>query len=345
MQIIPTKSTGSKFYSYECNNMAQEEMNLITSSGITLSGFDLTQIAKSVANYVGSADFYTCGGTANAYILSSVATMLTPTSYVDGLRVKFRPNATCTGTSTVNVASLGVKTIKQIDGATDLSAGDLLINQVAEIVFNLSNNVFELQSQTQSQGFHTGWWMFTIDTVAPPGWILYANAPQIGTFEGTAFIGDASSGANIRDNADCELLFKKIWTSSSSPSSNTICVVHGGAIGASADADWTAHRKINLPFLNGRAFGAANGLGIPAVYEGERAHTSTIPETAPHYHRGQIANGANYGRVNFMDGTINMGEYLKTLNQFNPNTGQEVVTVTPHNIIQPTTYFNAIMKL
>jgi hypothetical protein len=70
-------------------------------------------------------------------------------------------------------------------------------------------------------------------------------------------IGDASSGATARANADCEALFLAGWALG--------WTVVGGA-GASASADWAAHKQITLPDHRGRTMAAPdNNLGASSA--------------------------------------------------------------------------------
>lgn len=72
------------------------------------------------------------------------------------------------------------------------------------------------------------WW-----TTAPTGWLRCDSKT----------VGDGSSGATARANADAENLFVYLWNADAS--SNNL-IVSGGK-GASAAADWAAHKTITLP--------------------------------------------------------------------------------------------------
>lgn len=69
----------------------------------------------------GTINFAVDTGAADAYL---VALPYTPSGYVDGLEIVFRPLNANTGAATVNVNSLGVKSLKRADGSA-LSAGDI----------------------------------------------------------------------------------------------------------------------------------------------------------------------------------------------------------------------------
>lgn len=71
-------------------------------------------------------------------------------------------------------------------------------------------------------------------------------------------IGDASSSATGRANADCEALFKHLWTQ------DVYLAVSGGR-GASAQADWDAHKRITLPDARGRSLHGRDSMGTSAA--------------------------------------------------------------------------------
>lgn len=333
MRNVANKIIGSKFFHEDCNSMASEEENLVLTSGQTLVEADSYQISKAAAIYAASSDFYVDSGTANNYILSAIGTRQTPIAYVDGMRIRFRTSNPNTGTSTVNVAALGVKTIKKEDGIFDLGAGDIPANHVNELVYNASTGFFELYSHKyENQVFRTGWWTFAIDVVAPPGWIIYGNIDQTQTT-----IGDASSGALVRANADCEALFKLIWIQII----DLYCPVIGGR-GVSADADWNAHKQICLPYLyGGRSFACLNAYTSNGYYEGQRTQSFGAANNASHSHSFSYSNplsGTGEG-VHGNDGASQ--KYPQTTTSNTGATGSNA----PFSVIPPTIYFPVIMKL
>jgi hypothetical protein len=99
-----------------------------------------------------------------------------------------------------------------------------------------------------SAAFSTGDAKLSIKISADAGWVKCDD--------GT--IGDGSSGASTRANDDCEDLFLLLWINVS----DTYAPVTGGR-GATAAADWAAHKKIALTKQLGRALiiaGAGSGL-------------------------------------------------------------------------------------
>ena len=83
----------------------------------------------------------TAGGTSDAKTLTfSVA----PAAYYNGQRFAFIANTTNTTTATLNVNSLGAKTIKKnVSGTlTNLSASDMVSGMFCEVAYNTSNDCF-----------------------------------------------------------------------------------------------------------------------------------------------------------------------------------------------------------
>lgn len=74
-------------------------------------------------------------GAADAYV---VTLRPAPASYTTGLRIVFQAVNANTGTSTINVNGLGVKTIKK-NVSSNLAAGDLASGQIAIIVYDGTN--------------------------------------------------------------------------------------------------------------------------------------------------------------------------------------------------------------
>ena len=139
MENIATKVTGDPYTAPEFNTSNNELKNLITNTGVTLSGGDVTQIGKSIANIVGSVSFYLETGAADAYILNVTGAFQAPTDYRNGMWVRFRASNTNTGASTINVSSLGVQSIKKADGTTDPDAGDISTLNDTVIIYDGSN--------------------------------------------------------------------------------------------------------------------------------------------------------------------------------------------------------------
>lgn len=90
-------------------------------------------------------DLVTTGGSANTY---TITPRIGITAYVHGQRFHIKISATNTTTSTANVNALGAKTIKKINGTTDLTSGDLVIGSHHEIEYDSATDVFMLLTPT-----------------------------------------------------------------------------------------------------------------------------------------------------------------------------------------------------
>lgn len=93
----------------------------------------------------------------------------------------------------------------------------------------------------------------------------YKFRPAPGTLTGWVrlnghTIGNASSGASERANADTQALFIYIWTTFSNPTANLMCPVVGG-LGANALADFNANKQITLLDGRGRAMFGVDDMG------------------------------------------------------------------------------------
>lgn len=180
---------------------------------------------------------------------------------------------------------------------------------------------------------------------AKTGWVIAADGS----------IGDASSGASERANADCQNLFELLWTNIS----NTWAPVSGGR-GLSNTADWAAHKTITLPKALGRAMGiAGTGSGLTARVLGQVLGEETHSLTA-----GEIPN-LTIGDGTFTVGATSGGQFIAsgsgTEGKITNTSGNPVdatgatVTVTglatnntgsgAHNNMQPTTFSNMFIKL
>lgn len=141
MQNIPTKSTGDSLTAAEFNQIPDELENVILSTGQTLSGADLFQLAKAMAHYAAEGDYYIESGAADAYVLSTVGIKQAPSAYIDGMRVRFIIGNDNTGASTINVATLGVKDIRKTDGSV-LLIGELQADVEIELRYDSSAGYF-----------------------------------------------------------------------------------------------------------------------------------------------------------------------------------------------------------
>ncbi len=143
MEDLNDKITGGNLTATEWNQVPSELQNVITQTGQSLTNADLNQLGKGIAEYAANGEFYTDSGAANAYVLTQIGTKQAPTSYVDGLVIRFIPGNTNTSASTVNVAALGVKTIVNFDGSA-LIDSEIVSGDPVRSFFDSSNDRFQL---------------------------------------------------------------------------------------------------------------------------------------------------------------------------------------------------------
>lgn len=191
----------------------------------------------------------------------------------------------------------------------------------------------------------TGDLKLSMNTTAPTGWV----ACNDGT------IGDASSGASTRANADTAALYALLW----SGVSDTYAPVTTGR-GVSAAADFAAHKPLALTKMLGRALalaGAGATLTSRALGEtaGEETHALIIAELAAHDHGGTTGNPTTHPSLNsapnsYINGT-NSGASSSISVQTSNTLPDHVHSIssqgsgTAHNNMQPTSFLHAFLKL
>lgn len=187
--------------------------------------------------------------------------------------------------------------------------------------------------------FVTGDIIGSMSNLAHPGWVPIGYPTDAGT------IGDASSGATIRANVDCQALFSLIFTNGNDTNcpiqTSTGAATTRAAQGNNATTAWNAHCRISTPSVAGRGIGAAgNGAGLSGRSlfgalgtETVTLDTSTIPA---HSH---VVQGNYTLAETYFQATSSYG-----INQPNANT-QNTGGGGAHNNMPPMTYSYWWMKL
>lgn len=204
-----------------------------------------------------------------------------------------------------------------------------------------------------NSAFTTGDTKFTLKTSADTGWILGSAGS----------IGDGSSGATVRANSDTSALFTLLWTNFS----NTLCPVSGGR-GASAAADFAAHKTLTLPDMWQRTIGVAgsyNGSGQSTRTLGEIVGAETISLSVsqiPTLTTGVTGVAVAPNGQNFATGTgtisvsTSAGGSLIIANPIANSSSASVTasgttsgtggaTGSAHSNMQPTVFINIMIKL
>jgi microcystin-dependent protein len=205
-----------------------------------------------------------------------------------------------------------------------------------------------------SANFSTGDVKLTLKSIPDPGWVM-AN-------DGT--IGDATSGATTRANADCLPLFLLIYGNVN----NTYAPVTPGGRGLSALDDFNAHKKIGLTKMLGRALAVAgSGVGLTTRVLGSTVGAETYSfggtEHAPHNHTLTDPSHNHFAQCQYnyniqasyvtVDPGSNTnvslwGGYSVVVNV---NTAYAGITMAnqgasaPFTIVQPTSFINVMIKL
>lgn len=173
---------------------------------------------------------------------------------------------------------------------------------------------------------------FTIVTTAPPGWI-FLNGKTI---------GNASSGATERANADTQDLFTLLWDNVT----DAFAPVSGGR-GGDATSDFNANKTIQLLNPLGRVFGAAGTPSAiapaPVLGEDIGLQTATLlkANVPPHVHSHTFSGQA---------GLDSHGPGITTnlATQVTQNTldgSADGLASDPFDIIQPCLFLNVLIKL
>lgn len=198
--------------------------------------------------------------------------------------------------------------------------------------------------------FSTGDVKLTLKSVADPGWVLMNDGS----------IGNGSSGATTRANADTQALFSLVWNNTS----NTWCPTQDStgapvARGASATADFNANRRLVLPRVLGRALavaGAGAGLTARALaeYLGTETHQLTTDEMPAHSH-GVTDPGHSHGVPHSLQITQPnaSANYNTILDGGNTTTTASATGIginnagggVAHNNMPPESFWNVMIKL
>lgn len=197
MRSVPTKAPGNTYTATEFNElMSQELQNSVLTSGQTLNPGDLNQLGKAMSVYGSAGDFYTDAGTANTYVLTpiGVPARQAPPAYIDGLRVRFVVGNTNTGASTINLNSLGVKSLKEF--GIDIPLDRIKVGSIVEAVFISSTDQFELAGQSASDALPVAniAALIAINTTTFPD-------KQITNVQGYLTVGDTGGGIFDLDKA------------------------------------------------------------------------------------------------------------------------------------------------
>lgn len=134
---------GDRFIAFD--TVRSDDANAALDS-VTL-GFD--KLPSPLVLWSGGGNYAADTGAANAYVVSIAATYVT--SYYDGMQVRVKPTNANSGTSTINVNGLGLKTLKRPDN-TVLQTGDILAGYPFIATYNSTTGCFHMASASAGTG-------------------------------------------------------------------------------------------------------------------------------------------------------------------------------------------------
>lgn len=192
--------------------------------------------------------------------------------------------------------------------------------------------------------FITGDVMMSFRTSSVTGWIPCND--------GT--IGNSGSGATTFTGPLCQALYTLLW--------NNVPQVYGpvtGGRGASAAADWAANKPLALTKMLGRVLGVAGGvagaglaLRTVGMFAGEESHLLTEAEMPLHGHPSftvsTTASSGSYSPTGGFPTTGGGAARAAFTGTPNATIGQQIGGTGgggAHNVMQPTTFLIAYIKL
>lgn len=251
----------------------QAEIEAGTGTGGTSAALFVTPSrlgAKLVAGYAadaGSNDTY-------AITLSPV-----PTQYSTGMEVAFKPNTANTGACTINVNSLGAKSIK-VGGTVDPIDNDLQVGKIYKLIYDGTN--FQLLNPSASGEVPVGSMSMYAGSAAPTGWLLCdASAVSRTTYAAlfavistTYGTGDGSSTFNVPDMRG--RVPAGVGTGTGGGSSGTGLPSGGSALTAVSRGTWKGAETHTLAESEIPAHThAATGVSLGSNYSTASASVST----------------------------------------------------------------------
>lgn len=243
-----------------------------------------------------------------------------------------------------------------IPDATTSVKGIAMLAVIADIISGNSDKIVT-PDLLSLYGFRTGDWKGTTGSSLQTGWIWAAGN-----------IGNASSGATNRANADCEALFKFYWDDAAYNYAGTTATgaalqvrdSSGTAVskGVSADADWAANRRIDVPDFRdrvpagrgnmvgsaGRLSGQPNGVNGNGLGNAGGEETASAVLTIPRDGWGTAGGTPGtiaQGRLVVGSGNPELKEELESLRAAGGNRSSNATM----NTVQPTIITNIVIKL
>lgn len=137
---ISQSTTSIIFYPRYNQQLTEDQQDALAGDSGTPSGTNPFVTAKGLQL---QAENYAASTTGNDTYVVTLSPA--PTSYTNGMVIRFKPDTANTGAATLNVNGLGaISIVKNL--ATALDTGDIVANQIVEVVYNSTGPVFQLIS-------------------------------------------------------------------------------------------------------------------------------------------------------------------------------------------------------
>lgn len=159
------------------------------------AGFD--KFPTEIELKLGKTVFGTDAGAANAYV---VTLPYTPTAYSDGMMIAFKAGAASTGASTIDVNSLGVKSLTKQSGAA-LIADDIFADKMVVAMYNATSGNFEIISSVADAANAAA--VIAVATLtAGSGVVISSNDTTVGYLNGKLVAGEGMDLTEGNDGGD-----------------------------------------------------------------------------------------------------------------------------------------------
>lgn len=145
VETVPSSGRGhdsSSASSYDADDYVYLLDTRLHFEGLKAALADVAQLADSALSAAATEIYGASSGGTDAYAITVTPA---PSAYSAGMTFTFKADVANTGAATLNVNSLGAKTIKK-NHDQDLADGDIEANQVVTVVYNATDDTFEMMA-------------------------------------------------------------------------------------------------------------------------------------------------------------------------------------------------------